>query len=248
MKKIDKKIVFLGTATGKEREEFHVHYLERVAPAIAANEKVQQYYANKIVIPSQELVDAGWGWGGYDDSGIFAMDEIWCDPDLDVVSLYADDDEVRLLGAFDTEELIVRPTLAQWELGAKSPWIKRIGLCKCLDDQRPLDFHNYWEFVHAPLALHTHIGAGFYGQQHFRATLVPAKVAWNGMCILDCWSVDAFRFAHFSRPTAQQEIQQDCKSFLDKFYSMCGEEYVMKRKEGYLEEVFEGYDGYYRHQ
>lgn len=248
MSKMDKKIVFLGSATDKEREEFHEYYLKNIAPAIAANDKVQQYYANKIVVPSQELVDAGWGWGGYDDSGIFAMDEIWCDPDFDVLSLYEGDAEVKLLGAFDTDELIVRPSLAQWEIGRKSSWIKRIGLCKCLDDQRPEDFHKYWECVHAPLALHTHIGAGFYGQQHFHETLVPAKVAWNGMCILGYWSVDAFRFAHFSRPTAQKEIQEDCKAFLDKFYSMCGEEYVMKRKDGYLDEVFEGYDGFYRHQ
>lgn len=248
MSKMDKKIVFLGTAKGRDREDFHEYYLNNVAQRIAAVDEVQQYYANKIVVPSEELVEAGWGWGGYDDSGIFAMDEIWAEPGFDVLSLYEGDEEVEILGAYDTDELIVRPTLASGKIGDKSSWIKRIGLCKCHDDMRPIDFFHYWEYVHAPLALHTHIGAGFYGQQHFIETLVPNKVAWNGMCILDYWSVDAFRFAHFSRPGAQQEIMEDCKAFLDKFYSMCGEEYMMKLKDGYLEEVFEGYDGFYRHQ
>lgn len=245
--KMDKKIVFLGTATGKSQEDFHDYYMDKVAPRIAADEHVQQYYANKIIPPSQELVDAGWGWGGYDDSGIFAMDEIWADPGFDVLSFYKDDAEVKLLGAFDTDEIVIRPTLFEGEVGQKSPWIKRIGLCKCDDKMRPLDFFNYWEYVHAPLALHTHIGAGYYGQQHFQKTLAPAKIAWNGMCILKYWSVDAFRYAHFSRPTAQAEIQKDCSNFLDKFYSCLGEEYVMKKKDGYIDQIFEGYDGYYRH-
>lgn len=28
---------------------------------------------------------------------------------------------------------------------------------------------------------------------------------------------------------------------------MCGEEYVMKRWDAYIPEIFDGYDGYYRH-
>lgn len=248
MLKMNKKVVFLGSASGLSREQFHEYYLENVCPKILQNENVLQYYANKIVVPSKELIDAGWGWGGYDESGIFALDEIWCKEGFDFMSLYANDGEIKLLGAYDTDEVVCRPTLAKWEIGAKSPWIKRIGLCKCRDDQNPDDFHRYWEYVHAPLALHTHIGAGFYGQQHFHKTLVPNAVAWNGMCILDYWSVDAFRFAHFSRPTAQQEIVADCAAFLDKFFSMCAEEYVMKRWDAYIPTIFDNYDGFYRHQ
>ena len=252
MLKMNKKIVFLGAPDGAlddaARERFHMLYLNEHTPKIVERPEVLQYYANKIVVPSQELVDAGWGWGGYDESGIFAMDELWCEDGFDFMTLYEDDEQVKVLGAYDTDEVVVRPTLAQWEVGAKSPWIKRIGLCKCREDENPRDFHDYWEFVHAPLALHTHIGAGFYGQQHFINTLVPNAVAWNGLCILDYWSIDAFRFAHFSRPSAQKEIQDDCKHFLDKFFSMCGEEYVMKRWDTYIPEIFDGYDGFYRHQ
>ncbi len=247
MLKMNKKTVFLGTATDVEREAFHDYYLEQVAPVIAAHPSVNQYYANKIVVPSQELIDAGWGWGGYDDSGIFAMDEIWCKEGFDVLSLYADMPEVKIIGAYDTDEVVCRPTLAQWDVGTKSPWVKRIGLCKCDDAMRPIDFFHYWEYVHAPLALHTHIGAASYIQQHFIHTMVPNKVAWNGMCILKYWNVDAFRFAHFSRPTAMKEIQEDCAAFLDKFYAMCGEEYTMKVMDNYIDELFDGYDGYYRH-
>lgn len=247
--KMNKKIVFLGTATGKTRDEFHEYYLAEHTGRIAGNENVTQYYANKIIIPSQELQDAGWGWGGYDESGIFAMDEIWCREGFDdVLSFYEGEHEVKIIGAYNTDEVVCKPTLAKWELGTKSPWVKRIGLCKCREDENPRDFFDYWEFVHAPLALHTHVGAAFYGQQHFIETLVPNLVAWNGMCILDYWSIDAFRFAHFSRPTALAEIKADCAHFLDKFFAMCGEEYVMKRDDAYIPEIFDGYDGFYRHQ
>ena len=247
MLKMNKKVVFLGTATGKTREQFHEYYLKEHCPRITADENVLQYYANNIVVPSQALIDAGWGWGGYDESGIFAMDELWVKDGFDFMSMYEGEPEIKILSAYDTDEVVCRPTLAKWEVGTKSPWIKRIGLCKCREDENPRDFFDYWEFVHAPLALHTHIGAGFYGQQHFINTLVPNAVAWNGLCILDYWSIDAFRFAHFSRPSAQKEIQDDCKHFLDKFFSMCGEEYVMKRWDAYIPEIFDSYDGYYRH-
>ena len=111
MLKMNKKTVFLGTATDVEREAFHDYYMEQVAPVIAAHPSVNQYYANKIVVPSQELIDAGWGWGGYDDSGIFAMDEIWCAEGFDVLSLYENLPEVKIIGAYDTDEVVCRPTL-----------------------------------------------------------------------------------------------------------------------------------------
>lgn len=65
MLKMNKKVVFLGTATGKTREQFHEYYLKEHCPRITADENVLQYYANNIVVPSQALIDAGWGWGGY---------------------------------------------------------------------------------------------------------------------------------------------------------------------------------------
>lgn len=88
MLKMNKKVVFLGTATGKTREQFHEYYLKEHCPRITADENVLQYYANNIVVPSQALIDAGWGWGGYDESGIFAMDELWVKDGFDFMSMY----------------------------------------------------------------------------------------------------------------------------------------------------------------
>ena len=62
--RINKKLVLIGTADGAEMEEFQRYYLDVHAPKVAATEQVSQYYASKIVPPYQELMDAGWGWGG----------------------------------------------------------------------------------------------------------------------------------------------------------------------------------------
>lgn len=244
MLKMNKQVVLLGTAKGKSAEEFQKYYIGEFAKSVAANSKVKQYYANKIVEPSKELAEAGWGWGGNDDSGIYAMDELWVEEGFDVLSLYTNNDEVKVIYAYDTEEVIIKPTLGNWGIGNKSPWVKRIGLIKCQDGQRPIDFFQYWMKTHSHLAMRTHIGAGFYSQMHFQKPLVDDNKGWNGMMILDYWSVDAFHFGHFSRPTASAEIKEDCSCFLNVFNTLCGEEYVMKRMDGYVDMMFDGYRGY----
>lgn len=239
--RMDKKLVLLGTADGASPEAFHRYYLEAHARKVAQAPAVKQYFANKIVVPNEEVMAAGWGWGGTDESGILAMDELWCDDGFDVLSLYADDERIDVKFAYDTEEVVIRPTLAQWGLGERSPWIKRIGLIRCASDQRPADFFRYWERAHAPLALRTHIGNGYYEQMHLHTSLVERDVVWNGVMVLDYWSVDAFRYGHFSRPTAAEEIKQDCACFLDVFNTLLGEEYVMKRMDGFIEAMFEDF-------
>ncbi|MBQ9068433.1 MAG: EthD domain-containing protein [Eggerthellaceae bacterium] len=236
----NKKLVLIGTADGASAEDFQNYYLDVHAKKVAETQQVTQYFANKIIPPYQELMDAGWGWGGNDESGILAMDELWCEEGFDVLSLY-DDPKIDVKFAYEAEQVVMRPTLAQWELGTKSPWVKRIGLIRCAGDQRPEDFWAYWEKAHAPLALRTHIGNGYYEQMHLHKALVDRDVVWNGVMVLDYWSVDAFHYGHFSRPTAPQEIKEDCAIFLDVFNTLLGEEYVMKREEGYIESMFEDF-------
>ena len=239
--KLHKQMVFLGRPDGMSIEEFHKWYLEDHAKKIATNKSVDQYYANKIINPTQEMLDAGWGfYPNEDHTEILAVDEIWAAEGFDVMALY-NGVNAKIMCAYDGVEVIYKPCLAQWEIGKKSNMLKRMSLLKCLDGQRQIDFFNYWEKGHAPLALRTHTGAMQYNQELYYNTLVPGETAWDGMCILDYWNVDSFKFGHFSRPTAQQEIREDCNKFLDAIRPLTAEEYGMKRDPKYIEKIFKDY-------
>ena len=128
-----KTMLLLGLKPGQTAEEFKADYIEKHAKLLAANPAVEHLTANILCEPTQEMIDAGWGWGGKDDSGVLAIDEIWTETD-DVLSLY---DDVNVIGAYETNQVILRDCVAQWPLGTKSHWVKRMGLLKCFDEQRP---------------------------------------------------------------------------------------------------------------
>ncbi len=219
-----KTMLLLGVKPGQTVEEFKADYIEKHAKLLAANPAVEHLTANIICEPTQEMIDAGWGWGGKDDSGVLAIDEIWTETD-DVLSLYED---VNVIGAYETNQVILRDCVAQWPLGTKSHWVKRMGLLKCFDEQRPEDFFQYWEHIHAPKALNHHIGAGKYFQNHFVKCIKPAPVVWNGSMSLCYWNVDAFQFGHFSKPDSRAVIAEDGSHFMDRFLALYAEEYIMK--------------------
>lgn len=239
--KLPKQMVFLGRPDGMSIEEFQNWYLSDHAKKIAAREDIDQYYANKIVEPTKEMLDAGWGfYPNEDHTEILAVDEIWAPEGYDVLALY-EGENVKIMCAYDGIEVSYKPCLAKWEVGEKSHFLKRMSLLKCLDGQRQIDFFNYWEKGHAPPALRTHTGAAMYNQELYFKTLVPGETAWDGMCILDYWNVDSFQFGHFSRPTAQAEITEDCQKFLDAIRPLTAEEYVMKRDPEYINKIFANY-------
>jgi len=217
-------MVLLGATKGQSSEEFKSAYLASHAKNIVANNNAKEYVANIISEPTQEMIDAGWGWGGADDSGILAIDEIWTD-DIDVLSLYKD---MNIIGAYECNQVTLRPCYPKWPLGEKSHWVKRMGLLKCFDEQRPEDFFAYWEHIHGPKALFHHIGAGIYIQNHFVKLIKPAPTEWNGSMSLCYWNVDAFQYGHFSRPDSIDVIKEDGSHFLDIFKALYAEEYIMK--------------------
>ena len=220
-----KTMILLGANTGHSSEDFQSSYLDTHVKNVAANTNVKEYTANVIKEPTQEMMDAGWGWGGTDDSGILAIDEVWTD-EIDVLSLYKD---VNVIGAYEYKQVILRPCYLEWPIGERSHWIKRIGLLKCFDEQRPEHFFAYWEHIHGPKALLHHIGAGIYMQNHFVNTIKPALTEWNGSMSLCYWNVDAFEYGHFSRPDSIDVIKEDGSHFMDVFKALYAEEYVIKK-------------------
>lgn len=223
---MSKKLLLLGAPNGTSAKDFKDYYLNVHAKKLAADDKVIQYIANTIEDPTQDLLDAG--WGGENDTGILAIDEVEY-MGTDIITEY--DDKIVVIGDYDVNHLVMRPSSAAWELGKKSPIIKRIGLLKCFDDQRQEDFFQFWQFIHAPKALFHHIGAGKYIQYHFINTIKSAPTVWNGICMLSYWSVDAFRFGHFSRPDSMAIVKDDATHFMDRYLGLLGEDYVMKRGE-----------------
>ena len=195
------------------------------AAGMAQDPRILHLTTNMISAPTAEMIDAGWGWGGKDDSGIKAIDEVRTGDETDVLSLYK---EADVIGAYEVNEILLRDCIARWPLGTASHWIKRMGLLKCFDDQRVEDFHNYWQYIHAPKALQHHIGAGRYCQNHFVKTLKAAPDVWNGSMSLCYWNADAFRFGHVSKPDSREVIAEDGSHFMDRFLALYAVEYVMK--------------------
>lgn len=218
-----KYMVLLGTEQGQTEEEFRSSYIKKHAIELAAQENIFHYTANVLCEPTSEMIEAGWGWGGRNDTGILAIDEVWTEED--VLSFYENE---QVIGAYEAKEVMLRDCVAKWPKGTKSHWLKRMGLLKCFDEQRPEDFFSYWQYIHAPKALKHHLGAGKYFQNHFVRCVKAAPVLWNGSMSLSYWNVDAFRFGHFSQPDSRDVIAEDGCHFMDRFLALYVEEYVMK--------------------
>lgn len=223
---MQKSIVLLSAPEGMDNDDFLSMYLNKHARKLLDDSSVLRYVANVIEEPSETLLQAGWGWGGKGDSGIRAVDEVWT-KDGNVLECYGK--TANIIGAFKANEVVLRPCFPELPLGEKSYWLKRIGLLKCLDGQRPEDFFEHWQFIHGPIALKEHIGAGCYIQHHFTETLKAAPVAWNGSVSLSYWDINAFRYGHFSRPESMAVIKEDGAKFLGVFLAMLASEYVMRR-------------------
>ena len=220
-----KAMILLGALPGQTTDSFREAYIAKHAENLVKKEECIHLTANLISEPTEEMIEAGWGWGGKDDTGILAIDEIWTDAE-NVLDLYAD---CNVIGAYECHEVYLRNCVASWPLGSRSNWVKRMGLLKCFDDQRPEDFFQYWEHIHGETkALKHHIGAGKYSQNHFLRILKAAPDVWNGSMSLNYWNVDAFRFGHFSQPDSRAVIAEDGTHFMDRFLALYAEEYIMK--------------------
>ncbi len=225
-----KTMVFLGYKDGQTPEQFETEYLGARADEICAVPGIARYAANILRDPTPEMIDAGWGWGAQEDTGIQAIDEIWVDDGIDVLALYEGQNvilacEVDQNNVFQCLEPVV-------ERGQKSPWIKRLGLLRRKTGMTTEEFREYWANVHGPKATRIHRGASQYEQNRFDKVLFKKEGLghWDGSMSLYYFCIDAFRYAHFSYEGAQKDIAEDCANFQDKFLALpYGEEYVMKR-------------------
>ena len=227
-----KTMFFLGAKEGQTDEQWEKEYLGVHADKLSENEAVTRLTLNVLRDPTPEMIDAGWGWGAQEDTGILGIDELWTEG--------LTDDEV--LGLYEGENIIMACVIDQNNVfhclepvmprGQKSPWIKRLGLLRRKSTMTTGEFREYWANVHGPKATRIHRGASQYEQNRFDKVLYakPGFGLWDGSMSLYYFSIDAFRYAHFSYPGAQKDIADDCANFQDKFLALpYGEEYVMKR-------------------
>lgn len=222
-----KAVVLLKAKEGQSAEAFEADYLGPHASGMVADEAISKYVANVLREPTQEMLDAGWGWGGTEDVGILAIDEVWTD-DVDKVFSFYDDDNVY--AAYEAVQNDVRTCLDPVTApGEKSPWIKRLGLMRKAEGMRDQDFFGYWKEIHGPKAFRIHNTAR-YEQNQLVRPLKEGPEKWQGLADLYYWNIDAFQYGHFSFPGAQQVIAEDVAQFQDKWLALpYGEEYIMKR-------------------
>lgn len=227
-----KTMFFLGAKEGQDAAQWEDEYLHAHADGLCAVDAVKKLTLNVLRDPTPEMVDAGWGWGGAEDTGILGIDEVWTDglSDDEVLGLY--EGENIVMACVIDENYVFSCREPQMPRGQKSPWIKRLGLLRKRSDMTYEQFVDYWANVHGPKATRIHRGAVRYDQNRF-AKVLSIKEGfgpWNGSMSLYYFSIDAFRYAHFSYEGAQQEIAEDVANFQDKFLALpYGEEYVMKR-------------------
>lgn len=220
-----KTIVLLGLGSSQSVADFQQDHLGVFAKTVECRKNVKQYVINLVKEPTQTLMDAGWGWGGEDDSGVVAFDELWSDDHLDISAMYEGE---NVIGAYEVDEVILKASSYDWPAHTKSPWIKRIGLLKCFSDQRPEDFHAYWKKNHGEIALTHHIGTSAYKQNHIIEALKEAPVEWNGIVMLSYWNEDAFKYGHFPREDSLEIVKEDGSHFMEVFRAFYAEEYVIK--------------------
>lgn len=217
--------VMIGPKEGQTKEEFRDYYLKEMSQAMLAHPEVKRYLCNVLEEPSQELLDAGWGWGKGTDKDYLAIDQIWSEEE-DILGWYPEG--TNIVGAFSSDELVMRPCEYTCEPGHKSHWLKRITFMTCQSDMREKDFFLHWQYIHGPLALKHHIGAGIYVQDRVTKTLKEDKIHWQGIVTLSYWNAEAFKFGHFSRPESAKEIKADCAIWNDLLDANLVSEYVMR--------------------
>lgn len=226
---MSKVMLFLGAKPGQSDEDFESEYLGAHADALIANQRILKATENILRAPTEEMLEAGWGWGGSEDTGIDAIDEIWVDGvDEDSVLDWYKDDNVVMAYVIDQYDV---KTCLDPDLPAKtpSPWIKRMGLIRKAKGMRQQDFVGYWKDIHGPKALKIHIGTARYEQDRFVRVLKESNADWDGLASLYYWNIDAFRYGHFSFPGAQEIIKEDTSNFQDQWLALpYGEEYVLK--------------------
>lgn len=217
--------VMVGPKENQTPEEFKEYYLNEHAKALLDHVEVKRYLCNILEEPSQELLDAGWGWAGATDKDYWAIDQVWCEIE-DIMDWYPEGSNI--VGAFSSDELVMRPCEYSCEAGEKSHWLKRITFMTRQADMRQYDFFQHWEHIHGPLAIKHHIGAGIYVQDRITNTLKADKESWDAIVTLAYWNTEAFKFGHFSRPESAQEIKDDCAHWIDILDANLVSEYVMR--------------------
>lgn len=223
-----KIMVLLGKPQDMPDQDFEKLYLEKHAKNIACLPNVRRYIANCVKQPDQKLMDAGWGWTAMDPLGVGAVDEVWADPQFYNSSIYAD---FMVIGAYEVMEYVIRPCYTNWPLGAKSRFIKRIGMQTPIPGKPIEEAMGYWLTRHVPKALEHHTGLSKYTQEHILQVLDPNSAGISALVGLHYWNLDAFQFGHFSRPDSAKIIQEDCANFRVDSYAVLVDEYEMKRKQ-----------------
>ena len=227
-----KTMFFLGAKDGQDAAAWEKVYLGAHADRLSDEAAVTRLTLNVLRDPTPEMIDAGWGWGANVDTGIVGIDEVWTEglSGEEVLALYEGE---NIVYAYTVDQNNVfqcmEPVMPR---GQKSPWIKRLGLLRKKDGMSTAEFRDYWANVHGPKATRIHRGASQYEQNRFDIALVENNEldSWDGSMSLYYFSIDAFRYAHFSYEGAQKDIMEDCANFQDKFLALpYGEEYVMKR-------------------
>lgn len=217
--------VMVGPREGQTKDEFVKYYLGEHAETVLSHDEVKHYICNVCEEPSQELLDAGWGWAGGTEKKYWAIDQIWSETE-NVLGFLPEGSNV--IGAFVSDELVMRPCEYAWEPGKKSHWLKRITFMTRPADMRKQDFFEHWEYVHGPKAITHHIGAGIYVQDRVVDTLVADVEPWDAIVTLAYWNKEAFQYGHFSRPDSAQIIKEDCACFIDILDANLVSEYVMR--------------------
>lgn len=218
---VGKLIILLGQRSNGPLKDW---YLKEHAEALASHHDMLEYRAN--ILSEQTLSCLTKETNGEDPYGVQAVDEIK-GPDWNSIQpLYND---VRILGAYQVKEYMIRELHTNRPTGIRSPEIKRIALLTKPEGRTHEQAMEYWLECHPSFCFRHHSGMASYSQNHIDKLLTDDSIPLDGFPILTYWNEDALRFGHFSMKDSKELMVEDCRHFRSTSFVCTVDEYIMKR-------------------
>jgi hypothetical protein len=149
-----------------------------------------------------------------------AMVELYAPADRGVTFGVSLPEGVRVVGAYDVEEVVQKDYERTWEAGEPSPGVKLLCSISSRPGMTHDDFLAHWRNNHGPLAVKHQPGFWHYVQNHIREPLTDQTPFLDGIGVLHFREAGDMFTGMYDSDVGQQLIVEDTERFLDNDKNM----------------------------